>query len=604
MHYEEYERRAAHYPPPPPSAGGRASPPPPPFYTSTHQQHPHSPVYYPTAPPPPPPPPAHYGGYPAPYGSGGYYDGPPAPSPFVGGSPAPPPPSAVAHHHHHAHHPAQAYEPKMMAATHLHHHQQQQQQHHHQQPFHTHPHPHHVAPVHHHAPPMHASSGPGPLITPPMSSGGDQQPTYVGYIKSSTDAILLLSACDLPSDANTTKSTSPPGGRGMTNALPPPRRVTRRLLDAERAELVASGSVFVWDEKEAGMKRWTDGRVWSASRVSGCFLTYRELEARKKTNPSSSLNGHPDGPTSNQYKPEGLIKQSFSITTASGRKLHVISYFTKRDVREGRLRRVSEDPRFVGEGGGEWGLQIDEAEYSFPDLGGGGSHDGQVAAQLGSQPPLPPQHQHQAQPPPQSQSPHAQLQAQPTQPDRQHYSAAAQHSGYQDDEVSLGSRSASPQYPAQSPSSKAYHNVPSAAPALASTTAAPSTSLKRSRDQAGEDDEDDDEDEDDEEHRRAERYTAQDGRPSSYFRAETNSTKRPPVRPRLARGRSNSMSASIGNSNNSHLGGAGSSSTATNDGRTSFQSNTSFATTVSTGEGQVRSTLAHHAARVCHSRQL
>lgn len=129
---------------------------------------------------------------------------------------------------------------------------------------------------------------------------------------------------------------------------------------------MASGSVFVWDEKEAGMKRWTDGRVWSASRVSGCFLTYRELEARKKI----SVNGSAmiDGPATNQYKPDGLIKQSFSITTSSGRKLHVISYFTKRDIREGRLRRVGEDPRFVGEGGGEWGLKVDEQEYSFPDM--------------------------------------------------------------------------------------------------------------------------------------------------------------------------------------------------------------------------------------------
>lgn len=188
------------------------------------------------------------------------------------------------------------------------------------------------------------------------TSSGDQQPTYVGHIKSAQDAILLLSACDLPSNSvNSTQSAS-------AQPIPPPRRVTRRLLDAERADLVASGCVFAWDEKEAGMKRWTDGRVWSASRVSGCFLTYRELDARKKANNAST-----DGPSSNQYKTDGLIKQSFSTTTASGRKLHVISYFTKRDVREGRLRRVSEDPRFVGEGGGEWGLKINDEEYLFSD---------------------------------------------------------------------------------------------------------------------------------------------------------------------------------------------------------------------------------------------
>lgn len=211
-----------------------------------------------------------------------------------------------------------------------------------------------------------------------MGSPGDQRPTYIGYIKSAHDAILLLSACDLPSDASSPKS--PQNTPSQSKTIPPPRRVTRRLLDAERADMVSSGCVFAWDEKEAGMKRWTDGRVWSASRVSGCFLTYRELEARKKSN-----NATHDGPTSNQYKPEGLIKQSFSITTASGRKLHVISYFTKRDVREGRLRRVSEDPRFVGEGGGEWGLKVNDEEYSFHDginRAGHGLPDGQGDADI------------------------------------------------------------------------------------------------------------------------------------------------------------------------------------------------------------------------------
>ncbi|UZJ55118.1 hypothetical protein CBS101457_004438 [Exobasidium rhododendri] len=209
---------------------------------------------------------------------------------------------------------------------------------------------------------------------------GDQAPTYIGHIKSANDAILLLSACDLLSNPSL-----PSENKSREDTLPPPRRVTRRLLDAERADLVASGSVFVWDEKEAGMKRWTDGRVWSASRVSGCFLTYRELEARKKISTSSAM---ADGPSSNQYKPDGLIKQSFSITTSSGRKLHVISYFTKRDIREGRFRRVSEDPRFVGEGGGEWGLAVDEKEYSFPDMqqiirtAGQGGSEGSVNGNL------------------------------------------------------------------------------------------------------------------------------------------------------------------------------------------------------------------------------
>lgn len=75
----------------------------------------------------------------------------------------------------------------------------------------------------------------------------------------------------------------------------------------------------------------------------------------------SSTSG--DGPRSNLYKSEGLIKQSFSITTGSKRKLHVISYFRKGDLRSNVLRRVSEDPRFFCQNGGIWGVKIDKREY-------------------------------------------------------------------------------------------------------------------------------------------------------------------------------------------------------------------------------------------------
>lgn len=179
-----------------------------------------------------------------------------------------------------------------------------------------------------------------------MHTSVQQQPSYIGYIKSPADAVLLLAACDMP--------CSPQAGRA--NGIP--RRIYRRLLDDERASLIQSGSIFVWDEREASMRRWTDGRCWSASRVSGCFLTYRELEMRKKSSDTSK-----EGPMQNLYKSDGLIKQSFSITTASNRKLHVISYFRKQDVRMGLLRRVSEDPRISTNGPGSWRVHVDEKEF-------------------------------------------------------------------------------------------------------------------------------------------------------------------------------------------------------------------------------------------------
>lgn len=36
--------------------------------------------------------------------------------------------------------------------------------------------------------------------------------------------------------------------------------------------MVVSGAVFVFDVAEAAMKRWTDGKMWSPSRIDGNFL--------------------------------------------------------------------------------------------------------------------------------------------------------------------------------------------------------------------------------------------------------------------------------------------------------------------------------------------
>ncbi|KAK3990952.1 camp-independent regulatory pac2 [Cladorrhinum sp. PSN332] len=150
--------------------------------------------------------------------------------------------------------------------------------------------------------------------------------TYYGQIKTPADAIKLFEACRL--------------------GLNP--RVQRRLSEKER-QLIRSGSVFVWDEREAGMRRWTDGKSWSASRVSGSFLTYREMEG-KRGGGGSNFNGgrrgagktpdsgrgseddqddgEPDG-LGYRYKADGLMKQSFSISTQTGQHLHLISYYTR-----------------------------------------------------------------------------------------------------------------------------------------------------------------------------------------------------------------------------------------------------------------------------------
>ncbi|KAI1162781.1 Gti1/Pac2 family-domain-containing protein [Nemania serpens] len=144
--------------------------------------------------------------------------------------------------------------------------------------------------------------------------------TYNGYVRTPADAIKLFEACRL-------------------GLLP---RVQRRLSEKER-QSIRTGSVFVWDEREAGMRRWTDGKSWSASRVSGSFLTYREMEGKRGSGFGSSRrttgrspdsgrlsdddqDGEPEG---YRYKTDGLMKQSFSITTSQGQHLHLISYYAR-----------------------------------------------------------------------------------------------------------------------------------------------------------------------------------------------------------------------------------------------------------------------------------
>src|SRR5277367_5693545 len=83
------------------------------------------------------------------------------------------------------------------------------------------------------------------------------EPPWQGWIETTGDALLILEAAR----------------RGL---IP---RVTRRLVDAERKK-ITSGSVFVFDEDESGIKRWTDGFFWSPSRILGNFLLYRETDKR------------------------------------------------------------------------------------------------------------------------------------------------------------------------------------------------------------------------------------------------------------------------------------------------------------------------------------
>ena len=81
-------------------------------------------------------------------------------------------------------------------------------------------------------------------------------PTFTGFVRNTTDALILFEAC-------------------LSGKL---HYVPRRPHDRERSQLIQSGNIFIYEEKESGIKRWTDGVAWSPSRILGDFLIYRELD--------------------------------------------------------------------------------------------------------------------------------------------------------------------------------------------------------------------------------------------------------------------------------------------------------------------------------------
>ncbi|EOB13463.1 cAMP-independent regulatory protein pac2 [Nosema bombycis CQ1] len=54
------------------------------------------------------------------------------------------------------------------------------------------------------------------------------------------------------------------------------RRIRRRMNENER-RCIAAGDFFVYSEEESKIRRWTDSRKWSPSRVQGSFMIYYEL---------------------------------------------------------------------------------------------------------------------------------------------------------------------------------------------------------------------------------------------------------------------------------------------------------------------------------------
>ncbi|KAK9455283.1 Gti1/Pac2 family-domain-containing protein [Dipodascopsis uninucleata] len=181
--------------------------------------------------------------------------------------------------------------------------------------------------------------------------------TYTGYVSTTHDALILFQAC-------------------MQGLL---HYVSRRPHDRERADLIRSGNIFIFNEGTSGIKRWTDGIAWSPSRILGNFLVYRQLEKpfapgekkraakrnRRKKHAvgagAGAAGGAHAGKGSSLFDPEaeralvgslvdsygfkdgGLIKKTMSVLI-NGSPHHLVSYYKPEDVLQGNFATPSANP--------------------------------------------------------------------------------------------------------------------------------------------------------------------------------------------------------------------------------------------------------------------
>ncbi|KAI8831471.1 Gti1/Pac2 family-domain-containing protein [Chytriomyces cf. hyalinus JEL632] len=135
--------------------------------------------------------------------------------------------------------------------------------------------------------------------------------TFRGFIKDPLDAQLCIEAC-------------------IAGILQPLNMVPMSLSDLQ----IRSGTVLVFAENSnlGQMVRWRDGCRWSASRLQGPFLLYREVESA--TTASTNTENERDirfvntvvrGKT--RFVANGLAKRTLTLSGSDGNRYRVISYF-------------------------------------------------------------------------------------------------------------------------------------------------------------------------------------------------------------------------------------------------------------------------------------
>ncbi|ELA42657.1 uncharacterized protein VICG_00409 [Vittaforma corneae ATCC 50505] len=104
-----------------------------------------------------------------------------------------------------------------------------------------------------------------------------------------------------------------------------------RLKPEERCR-IESGDIFCFIENANGMKRWTDGRIWSPSKICGEFLVYQEVPRHLSKNSIKKRRVGESPYNVNLVRKEDIVdrttlhKKTISIRLEDT-TYHVISYY-------------------------------------------------------------------------------------------------------------------------------------------------------------------------------------------------------------------------------------------------------------------------------------
>ncbi|KAL7751932.1 Gluconate transport-inducing protein [Sorochytrium milnesiophthora] len=121
-----------------------------------------------------------------------------------------------------------------------------------------------------------------------------------------------------------------------------------RRLTPDQQRLIRSGTVLVFEESTSQIRRWTDGRCWSTSRVKDRFFVYREVPLSKALRNRLSLDVVATATATRTRSPKDMLrKRVISLHTAAGRAFRLVCYYCEQDVQRRMLPTPSSDARFA-----------------------------------------------------------------------------------------------------------------------------------------------------------------------------------------------------------------------------------------------------------------